>query len=51
MRQIMGLLLLVGAALLFLSIAGGPAFLYAGLAIGALGIVALGARLLRMLLS
>ena len=51
MRQITGLLLLVGAALLFLSLTLGPGALYAGLVLGGLGLVALGAKLLRMLLS
>lgn len=51
MRQIMGLLLLVGAALLFLSIPGGPAFLYAGIVVAGAGLIALAVFLLQMLLG
>ena len=51
MRQTMALPHLAGAALLFPSSPGGPAFLYAGIVVAGAGLIALAVFLLQMLLG
>lgn len=51
MNQIMGLSLICGFALLFLSLLVGPWALYAGLVLAGIGIVLLAVMLVQMVLS
>lgn len=51
MRKIMGLSLLTGASLLFLSIVAGPWALYTGLAVAGLGLLALLGMFLQMVIG